>query len=137
MAFTQYLSKATLDHIFGKSTYSAPAHIYVGLSSTLPASDGSNITEPSGGSYARISSSPSDWAAATLAHPSVITNTNALTFAQATADWLSAANIGYAFLADALNAGNILAVCTLSVAKPVLNTDTAQFAAGQIAFTLD
>ena len=137
MAFTQYLSKKVLDHTFGKATFTAPTNIFVGLSSTLPAADGSNITEPTGGNYARVSTAATDWTTASLASPSLISNGNAVTFGQASADWLTGANIGYAFLADAITSGNVLAVCTLSVAKPVLNTDTAQFAVGQIAFTLD
>ena len=47
---------ALLDALFGNTSdlgalASAPT-IHVGLSSTTPAQDGSNVTEPSGGSYA-------------------------------------------------------------------------------------
>jgi hypothetical protein len=38
----------------GSSTW-APATWYLALSTTTPSNDGSNFTEPSGGSYARVS----------------------------------------------------------------------------------
>lgn len=38
----------------GGSTSWAPGTWYLGLSTTTPNSDGSNFTEPSGGSYARV-----------------------------------------------------------------------------------
>lgn len=133
--------QALLNSLFGKtSNFGALASvptIYVGLSSTTPAEDGSNVTEPSSGSYARKSTAASDWNAATNADPSVVTNANAITFTTATGDWLSAANLTYFVLFDASSGGNVLGSGSLTTAKPVLSGDTPSFAAGTLSCSLD
>ena len=133
MSFFNYLENAVLDHIVGKTTYALPT-CYIGLSSTTPAEDGTNVTEPSGGSYARVSTAGADWNAASAGATS---NANAITFAQATADWVAGANLTYLVAYDALTVGNPLFYGALTVAKPVLNGDTASFPAGDIDITLD
>lgn len=135
MGLAQSVRQSLLNHLFGKSTLTAPT-IYVGLSSTTPTSTGGNVTEPSGGAYARKQSAASDWNAATAADPSVITNANELAFTQATADWASGSNMTYAVFYDAATSGNYLGSGVLATAKPVLNGDTARFAAGQITVSL-
>ena len=136
MSLAQAIHKSLLDYFFGKSTYTAEANIYVGLSSTLPTSTGGNVTEPSGGAYARVQTAPADWNAATSADPSVTTNVNAVEFIQATADWLAGADLGYAVFYDAATAGTFLGYGTCSTAKPVYSGDTAKFAAGDISVAL-
>jgi hypothetical protein len=140
-SFANRTAQALLNSLFGKTSNfgvlaSAPT-IYVALSSTDPAEDGTNVTEPSSGSYARKSTAAGDWNAATNADPSVVTNANAITFVTATGNWLSSANIGYFALYDASTSGNFLGKGTLSVAKPVLNGDTASFPAGSLSVSLD
>lgn len=141
MSLTQYACQAILNSLFGKtSNFGALASrptIYVGLSSTTPTETGSNVTEPSGGSYARVATAASDWNAATNADPSVVSNANAITFPQATADWVSGSNLTYFVLYDASSSGNVLGSGALTTAKPVLNGDTASFAAGDLTASLD
>lgn len=141
MSFSNYTAQALLDSLFGNSSNfgalgSAPT-IHVGLSSTTPAEDGTNVTEPSGGSYARVATAASDWNAATLADPSLLDNANELAFPQATADWLSGTDLTHAVLYDAASGGNFLGSAALGTAKPVLNGDTAKIAAGELDITLD
>jgi len=141
MSFGNRTAQALLNAMFGKTSNfgalaSAPA-IYVGLSSTTPGEDGTNVTEPSGGGYARVATVAGDWNAATLADPSVLDNLNAVTFPVATADWLAAANLTHAVYYDAATAGNYLGFGLLAVAKPVTDTDQAEFAAGDLDFTMD
>jgi hypothetical protein len=133
MSFFNYLENAVLDHIVGKTTYALPT-TYIGLSSTTPAEDGTNVTEPSTGSYARVSTAGADWNAASAGATS---NANAITFAQATADWVAGADLTYLVAYDAVTSGNPLFYGALTVAKPVLNGDTASFPAGDIDITLD
>jgi hypothetical protein len=138
--FSQRTDQALLNSLFGKTSNfgalaTAPA-IYVGLSSTAPTDTGGSVTEPSTGSYARVTTAASDWNSATNAHPSVVTNANPITFPTATADWLSAANLGYFVLYDALTSGNYLGSGALTEAKPVLNGDTASFAAAALSCSL-
>ncbi len=141
MSFSRYTSKAMLNSLFGKtSDFGALASrptIYVGLSSTTPTETGTNVTEPSGGAYARVVTAPADWNVATDTDPPVIDNANAITFPAATADWLSAANLTYFVAYDAATAGNFLGRGVLTVAKPALSGDTPQFAAGDLDWNLD
>jgi hypothetical protein len=140
MSFSNYSSQAILNSLFGKTSAfgalaSAPT-IYVALSSTTPTETGTNVTEPSSGAYARVTTAASDWNAATNADPSVVTNANAVTFPTATGNWVSSANLTYFVLYDNLTAGNYLGSGALTVPKPVLNGDTASFAAGALSTTL-
>ena len=133
MSFFNYLENEILDHVTGKAAYTSPT-VYVGLSSTAPAEDGTNVTEPSTGSYARVTTAPGDW---NVAAAGATSNQLALTFAQATADWLAGADLTHLVAYDAITAGNPLFYGTLTVAKPVLNGDTASFPIGDIDITLD
>lgn len=130
-----------LDWLFGKGSPSSPAGVmWVGLSSTAPAVDGQSQTEPSGGSYARVSVAAADWNAATNADPAVTDNLNVITFPKATADWVSAADLTHFTLWDhATNTAeaNFVASGLLGTAKPVLTDDTASFAAGDLNVQLD
>lgn len=133
MSFFNFLENNVLDHVVGKSAYTSPT-VYIGLSSTTPAEDGTNVTEPSTGSYVRVTTGASDWNSAAAG---ATANANAITFAQASADWVSGADLTYLVAYDAATVGNELFFGVLTVAKPVLNGDTASFPAGDIDITLD
>jgi hypothetical protein len=112
--------------------YVPPTTMYVGLSSTTPTDAGGNITEPSGGAYARVATTAADWSAATGTAPATKTNTATISFPTATANWSASANQTYFVLMDAPTAGNALAFGLLGTAKPVLNGDTASFPPGSL-----
>lgn len=141
MSFSNYTAKALLNSLFGKtSDFGALASvpdIYVALSSTTPTETGTNVTEPSGGSYARVATVAADWNAATNADPSVVTNANAITFPTASADWVSGSDLTDFALYDAATSGNYLGKGTITVPKPVLNGDPAEFPAGTLSVSLD
>lgn len=138
MPYSRFLDQSIQNHIFGKATYTAPTHIFVGLSSTTPNPDGTGVTEPAGNGYARVSTAPTDWNSATAATPSVVTNLNPVTFPQATGGpWAAGANLTYFVLYDLSSAGNFLGYGLLDVAKPVLINDTASFAATTLQATLN
>jgi hypothetical protein len=113
---------------------SAPAK-YLGLSSTDPGTDGSGITEPSTGGYARQLTAASDWSAPSAASPAVSTNANAISFGTLSADWLSGATIAYCFLADASTSGHVLYKGTIATPKAFLNGDGCTFAVGALALS--
>jgi len=144
MPFTQYSDTALLNSIVGHTSSfgalgSAP-NLWVGLSSTTPTADGnaSNITEPSGGNYARVNATGNTvWTAATNAAPAYVVNGNAaITFGAATANWVSGSNLTYVVIFDASSTGNLLGFGSLTTAKPVLNGDTASFATSALNMTL-
>ncbi len=130
--FTYYLENKLIDHANGKTSYSMPT-VYVGLSSTTPAKDGTNVTEPSGGNYARVATAGADWNAASNGSS---TNANVITFLTANANWLTSVNLTYAVLYDSSSGGNLLSYGALTQLKPVLNGDTPSFIAGQIIISL-
>lgn len=132
--FTDTVERALLDHFLTDPAYTPPATMYLGLSSTTPTEAGGNITEPSGGSYARVATTAADWSAASGTAPALKTTTATKTFPTATADWVAGANLVAVVLFDASSAGNAVAWGPLTTPKPVLSGDTASFAPG--AFTL-
>lgn len=138
--FTDATERGLLDYFV--ATYGATTK-YIGLSSTTPTEAGGNFTEPSSGSYARVSTTAADWSAASGTAPAVKTTTAVKTWPTATADWVSGADLTYVGLFDASTAGNLLAFGLLVVPgtatpapKPVLNGDTASLAAGAIRLLL-
>jgi len=141
MSFTNYLAQAVLNSIFGKTSAlgalaSAPT-IWVGLSSTAPTEAGGNITEPSGGGYARVQTVAADWAAATSADPSVIANAETIDFGTASGNWLSLTPLAYVFFASASSGGNVLAFGALAASKPVASGDPVYFDPGDLSVSLD
>lgn len=132
MPASTYLANKLLDHQLGKTAYTMPT-VYVALSSTTPTTAGANVTEPSTGSYARVATSAATWNAASAGSS---TNALAITFLTATGDWVGGSNLTYGVLYDASIAGNMLGFGALSVAKNVLNGDTASIAPSGITVTL-
>tara|TARA_R110000851_G_scaffold12997_3_gene44681 strand:- start:3109 stop:3510 length:402 start_codon:yes stop_codon:yes gene_type:complete len=133
MSFSNYLENEVLDHVTGKGAYTSPTN-YVGLSSTTPNENGTGVTEPGAGAYARVTTSASDWNAASAGS---IANANDLTFPTASADWVSGSNLTYVVVYDALTSGNMIYYGQLNTAKAVLNGDTAKIPAGSLTITLD
>lgn len=136
MPFVDSVEQALLNHIFTDPTYTPATTLYIGLSSTTPTDAGGNITEPSTGSYARVSTVAADWGAASGTAPATKSNTATKTFPTATADWVSGANLTYFVIFDAITAGNAVGFGALTTAKPVLNGDTPSFAAAALVVKL-
>jgi len=130
MSFADYWEDEILDHLFGKGSYSPPT-IYVGLSTADPTDDGSGLAEPSGGSYARVSTAAGDW---NTSSGGTLDNANAITFPQATAAW---GTVTHFALFDAATAGNMLAHGTLDSSQAISSGHTPEFAAGDLSVTLD
>jgi hypothetical protein len=126
---------ALLNHLFGKATMTPPA-IYLGLSSTTPNSDGSNISEPTEGGYARVATSAGDWSVAVDGDPCVITNTAQFTFPRALGNWAGGEILTDGVLFDSPSGGAGIGAGTLKVQKPVFTDDTAQYPAGSITITM-
>lgn len=126
MSFSNYLENKVIGHVFGGTSYTAPATIYVGLYTTDPG-EGDTGTEVSGGSYARQS-------AAFTVTGNAATNTSAIEFPTATGSWGTITHIG---LRDASSAGNLLASAALSPSKTITTGDVLRIPAGDLDITLD
>src|SRR5262245_7861209 len=133
MPFSTAIDNSILDHYTGKATWTAPAAVYIGLSSTTPTKTGTNVTEPSGGSYARVQITSGQF---TSAASSATENNTDKSFPTATADWVSAANLTHLVIYDASTSGTFIGFKALTVAKPVLNGDTAKVLNGDLDISI-
>lgn len=138
MPLTRYTMQAMLNHMFNDPAWTAPA-VYLGLSSTTPTKDDAttwNVTEPSGGNYARVQILTTEMDAATDLDTPVKDNNTTITFAAANADWLAQANMTHFCLWDASSNGNLLAFGAITTPKPVYDGDQPSFAATEIAVSM-
>jgi len=129
-SISDYLESALLDHIFNGAgvAFTPPSTIYAGLSTTDPLDDASGITEPVGGSYARVAITFG--AAAARAIANVIVN-----FAQASGSW---GTLTHFFICDHISNAtfgtnvNMLASGLLAASKEVVSGNTPSIPAGDI-----
>jgi hypothetical protein len=128
-SFADYLEDELLDHVFGKGSYTPPT-IYVALSTADPTDDASGLSEPSGGSYARLETAASDW---NTSSSGTIDNANSLEFTTATGSW---GTISHFALYDASSGGNMLAHGSVTTPKSISSGETARFAAGELDVSL-
>lgn len=132
MSLFNYYEAKVLDHINGVAALAAEAHLHFGLSTSTPAEDGTNITEPVGSGYARVqkTNSAALWASAV---GGAADNVDAVTFPQASGNWGTVTHL-VAWDADETHP---IWFAPLSVQKTVSDGDTLSFAVGDIDETLD
>jgi hypothetical protein len=117
---TDYTNNKVLDLLFGATSYAPPGTVYLGLS--LNASNkGGNVTEPSGGGYARVAlaNNPTTFPAASGGTKS---NSTAAAFPAPTANWGTVQSL---FIADAPSGGNVLAMADLATPKAITGGGSA------------
>lgn len=132
-SFGDFLENELLDHVFGNAAYSAPATLYLALSTADPTDDGSGIAEPSGGSYARlgVANNATNFPAAVGGAKA---NGVQFDFVTATASW---GVISHMAIYDAASGGNMLAHAALATSKTIDSGDTVNFKIGDLDITLD
>ena len=123
---SNYLEDALINGTLRGTTYTAPTTTYLALYTSDP-TDADTGTEVSGGSYTRQP--------ITMGAPSngVSTNSAAIEFSQATADWGIVAYVG---IRDALTSGNLLYHTALDTSKTIANGDIFKITAGNLSVTL-
>lgn len=131
MSKSDYLEAKVLDDLFGIAAFTPPATVYVALLISAP-TDAGGGTEVTGGSYARaaVTNDATNWTRT----GSVVSNSAAITFAQASGAW---GTVGWFELRDALTGGNQLFWGPLTTARTIVNGDTFSFAIAQLQFTED
>lgn len=134
MSKTQAMSQLVLDHQLGVATWTAPAGVFVGLSTTAIAEDGTGATEPPGANgYARQNAGAAYAAATTTATGATSANTAALTYGPNTnTDW---GTITHFFFSDAVTGGTILRAEALTTPRAVAVNDSFEFAIGALVAT--
>ena len=127
---TTYFLNQVMGNLFKtKETPALPSEYYIGLSSTAPNISGGNVTEPlSNSGYKRVKlenlSEPAD---------GVITNEQAISFDESTANW---GTMSHYVIYDALEAGNLLMYDTLSTPRNVEAATIVTIKANSLTLTL-
>ena len=117
---TDLVNNKVLDCFFGGVAIVPPSTLYVGLSLTR-AYKGGYVAEPTGGSYARVAV-PNDLTRFQKATFGSKANAEAITFPAPSAAWGAALSV---FIADAAEAGNVLAMADLPSPRIVNAGDPA------------
>lgn len=133
-AFGNFVDQKIMALVFGGVAYTPGGTYTLGLSTTTVNNDGTGITEPSGGAYARVSISnvAGQWTQASVAGGGYqASNTNAVSFPTATASWGTVTDW---FIMDGTNlvAAGKLQVGGTNTAQTVSNGNTISFGAGQL-----
>ena len=127
---TTYFLNQVMGNLFKtKETPALPSEYYIGLSSTAPNISGGNVTEPlSNSGYKRVKLENLSEAA-----DGVITNEQAISFDESTANW---GTMSHFVIYDALEAGNLLMYDTLSTPRNVEAATIVTIKANSLTLTL-
>lgn len=138
-ALSDYVENKVVDLLVRGQTFTPPATINIGLSTTA-CSDSSVGTEVSGGSYARVAvtSSLANWAGtqssgsttASSGTGGQTSNNIAINFPTPTASW---STVGWFFGHDGTN---VILCQALTTAKTINSGDTVSFSIGAITLTI-
>jgi len=125
MSITSYQSNRVLDYNFGATSYTTPATLYVGLSTTPINFDGTGATEPVALGYARVAvtNNKTNWSTAASG---ILSNLTAIQFPESTGSW---GTITHVAVYDAASAGNMLYFEALTSSRAVPTLTTVLFAA--------
>lgn len=132
---SNYLADAQLNWFKGTGFPAAPANTYVALFTAAPTSRaGTGGTEATGGAYARQAIASSGWSAVSTSGSGLtsieqITQTGAINFPTATANWGTIVGVG---LYDASTLGNLLEYGDLTTSQTVNSGNTFQIPANDI-----
>ena len=125
--------QAILNGVLQNPAYAGYATLFIGLSTTTPLDDGTGFTEPSGGAYARVSTTGADWGAATGTAPAVKSTTAVKTFPTATANWGTVTHFG---LFTASSGGLLKWWGALTTSRAINSGDVGSFAAAALQLKL-
>ena len=127
--YTSYLSNAIANWVRGTAMPTAPTTLYLALSTTAINGDGTGITEPSGGAYARqiVTMTAPSFGEST---GSVISLSGNVIYPTATGTW---GNITHLALFTAVSGGSMLHRWQAPVAKNIGVGDTYTVAAGDFS----
>jgi len=125
-----------LRNLIGGTGVSNTNSVHFALSTTAPNPDGTNVTEPSGGSYSRTSQAnlSSIFNAPAGASPTSCTSGVVLQWPEATASW---GTVTHWAAYDAGTGGNMIYYGELTSSELVTTGLQPQFASGDLVFTVD
>jgi hypothetical protein len=126
---TNYTEKKILDHVLKTASYSPPATVYLGLSTTTPSPDGTGWTEAAYTGYGNRPAIAFGAAAAKAIAQNAVANFPACTGGSST--------VTYWGIFDAITGGNLLAYGALSPSKVIASGNTPSVASGQVTVTIN
>lgn len=132
-SYSDYIENLFLDLFTGNTlSFSLPTlgKIWVALSTSDPLDDGSGISEPSGGGYARIETvGATNW---NVAAGGIKTNKTILEFPMVLTTW---GDIRYFYISDASIGGNMMGHGDLGTTYVTVPGTIIRFAIGQLVIT--
>lgn len=131
MTMTNAMRARVLDALYGDVPIAPAATLYVALSTTTPAVDGSNFTRPVGNAYADVAvvNNTTNWPAATAADPAVESNGADITFPTPTGSW---GTVTYWGVAES-DGGAIIDYGVLDTARAIdAGSEPVKFATGAL-----
>lgn len=131
--FGNGLKKQVLDHLFGKATWTPPTSFWVGLSTSQPQDDGTNVSEP-GSNYARQEVTAAWWDVAMEGNQTNIKNAIEVAFPFSDGGW---GTITHFVMFDAETGGNMVASGPLDTPTLILNNYELKFPVGTLTVQLD
>lgn len=126
MSLSDHSEDSLLDHVLGNTSYTPLATMYLALSTTAPADDGTNVTEHSGDGYVRKAIT---FAAA---NARAIAQNADVNFNEATASW---GTITHYAIFDAESGGNMLAYGDIDPDKLIDSGKTPKIISGEVAIS--
>lgn len=128
MPMTSYLRKKDGDHNLGKSAFTMPTTVYLGLFQTNPGDSGSQTGEVTGTGYARISATAKF--DAFVLGTGIATSNAEFNFGSPGSDWGTLAYVG---ILDASSGGNMLYYEAIPNPRSATSgSRSVKFAAGQV-----
>lgn len=124
---SNYAVGLAMDCVFGKISNPFPSTLYFALSTTTPANDGTGVTEPSGGSYARVSVTNDSTNFPATGTDRSKANGAVITYPTATGNWGTCTHF---VVFDASSSGNMIAWGVLSSPITVTTGVQPEFAVG-------
>lgn len=134
--FSHYEGAILLQNLIRGTSLANTNTVYFALSTTAPNPDGTNVTEPSGGSYARVTATlnTARFGAPSGSSPTSCSLTTAIQWPQATSGW---GTVSHWAAYDSSTGGNMIYYGTLTSSELVTTGLQPQFAVGDLIFTVD
>lgn len=131
MASTNWAKNKIQDYQFGGVSFSPPSNYYIALSTTTVSSTGSNVSEPSGASYARVQV-PNTKSYFTYSSGGCLVNSASIVFPVSTGSWGTVVDIVFM---DASSSGSAWYYTSLPVPKIIQDATTISFSASAITIS--
>lgn len=134
MSIVTTTANSVLNYLFGNTAYTSPTPLYVGLSTSTISDTGANITEPTGGAYARVSIA-NNKTTFSVASGGSLSNAITITFVESSASWGIITDVFFG-LGATVGVADALYFQALPTPKTVQTATTISFATNAIVISM-